>query len=95
MEENLEEIRRESRRNQKDEEETRKMKKKSEGIVGREWLQRRHMFRLRCHNFELTKPASWCSELETSLSARKVLGSICGPIPGVSSVVKHKGQSVR
>ena len=31
----------------------------AEGILGREWLQRRRMFRLRCHNFELTKPASW------------------------------------
>ena len=29
------------------------------GIPGREWLQRRRMFRLRCHNLELTKPASW------------------------------------
>ena len=28
------------------------------GILGREWLQRRRRFRLRCHNFELTKPAS-------------------------------------
>ena len=29
------------------------------GILGREWLQRRQMFRLRCHDFELTKPARW------------------------------------
>ena len=31
----------------------------AEGILGREWMQRWQMFRLRCHNFELTKPASW------------------------------------
>ena len=33
----------------------------SPGILGREWLQRRQMFRLRRHNYELTKigkPAS-------------------------------------
>ena len=29
------------------------------GILGREWLQRRRMFRLQCDNFELTKLASW------------------------------------
>ena len=29
------------------------------GILGREWLQRRRMFRLQSDNFELTKPASW------------------------------------
>ena len=29
------------------------------GILGREWLQHRRMFCLRCHNFELTKPDSW------------------------------------
>ena len=28
------------------------------GILGREWLQRRQMFHLRCHIFELIKPAS-------------------------------------
>ena len=31
----------------------------AEGILGRKWMERKHMFRLRCHNFELTKPASW------------------------------------
>ena len=31
-------------------------------IVEREWLQRRQMFRLLCHNFELAKPASWVNQ---------------------------------
>ena len=30
----------------------------AEDILGREWMQRRQMFRMRCHNFELTKSAS-------------------------------------
>ena len=46
------------------------------------------MYRLRCHNFELTKPASW-GWPKTSLSAREVLGSISGPVSAVSSVVKR------
>ena len=33
----------------------------TEGILGREWLQRRQIIRLQCHNFELIKPASWRS----------------------------------
>ena len=28
----------------------------AEGIVGREWLQRLHIFRLRCHDFEPNRP---------------------------------------
>ena len=47
------------------------------------------MFRLRCHNFELTKPASWGLP-KTSLSAREVLSSISGPILVVSLVVKRQ-----
>ena len=31
----------------------------AEVIFRREWMQRRQMFRLRCHNFELIKPANW------------------------------------
>ena len=58
------------------------------GILGREWLQRRRMFHLRCHNFELIKPASW-GYPRISLSAREVLGSLSGPVPVVSSVVKR------
>ena len=30
-------------------------------FLGREWLQRRQIIRLRCHNFELIKPTSWRS----------------------------------
>ena len=47
------------------------------------------MYRLRCHNFELTKPASW-GWPKTSLSAREVLGSISGPVSAVSSpLLRH------
>ena len=51
-------------------------------------MQRRQMFRLRCHSCELTKPASLGSP-KTLLSAREVLGSISGPVPAVSLVVKR------
>ena len=36
-----------------------KQRSSAEGILVREWMQRRQKFRLQCHNFELTKPASW------------------------------------
>ena len=36
------------------------------------------MFRLQCHNFDLTKPASWAKWLKTSLSVREALDSILG-----------------
>ena len=33
---------------------------RAEDIVGREWLQRRQIFRLRCHDFDFwAKPTSW------------------------------------
>ena len=44
-----------------------------------------------CHNFDLTKPTSWRSALKTSQSPRKVLGSISGPVPSISSVLKRTG----
>ena len=33
-----------------------KQRSSAEGFLGREGLQRRRVFRLRCHNFKLTKP---------------------------------------
>ena len=61
----------------------------AEGILGRERLQRIQIFRLRCHNFKANRPVG--VELKHIAIAREVLGSIFGPVPAVSSVVKRTG----
>ena len=48
------------------------------GISKREWLQHRRMFRLRCHNFELTSQLGLTKDIAI---AREVLGSISWPVP--------------
>ena len=60
------------------------------GILGREWLQRRRMFRLRCHNFELVNQTSQSGLTKDIAIGARGFGFISGPVLAVSLVVKHK-----
>ena len=59
------------------------------GILGREWLQRRRMFRLRCHNFELVNQTSQLGLTKDIAIGSGGFGFLFGPILAVSLVVKH------
>ena len=59
------------------------------GILGRERLQRKQIFRLRCHEFEPNRPVGVVIEL-IAIGAGG-WGSIFGPVPAGSSVAKRTG----